>query len=494
MTVPGALAEDASLPAVLDRLAGWSPGEEDLEAAWLRVADAACAVRLGSTLAEWGSARRALARDSGATASPGGRGPVAPASGTAVALAACCRITEVDDIELATCTTPGSVVVPAALATLALGGAAASGALADDGVLAAVATGYEVVLAAATLLGGAFAPAAGVWPTRAVAALGAAATATRVLGLTPEIGRHAAALAAGAASAGTSPEPARSWSLGVAVGRGVAAALAAAEGLRGDGALLARWPAGVYGGSHPAQVARVAAALRTGTSAVRRSRLKPYAGARQVLAGSAMLRALVETGEVDPGDVATVLLEVPAAHAGMVDRPLLQVRLDTLASAQYQLAMALEAPHHLDELEHPLPPPAPVAARMGTVHVAGDDGPTAGGGAGEDFPARWGARLELVRDGHGRTRHVATSVPDEDAFGWEDVEGKARRLAAASRGGGASRGGNVSTVDRSTTVGTADGAGLGDVDELLATVRRRDWDRLTAVLVACAVRDDGGVR
>ena len=492
MTTARSRAEAEPLPALLDRLSGWSPEAGDLEAAWLRVADAACAVRFGSSLAAWRSARRAFARDSGAPAPWDGGGPGAPAGGTAAALAACCRITEVDDIELATCTTPGSVVVPAALATLPLAGAAthAPGGPDERGgdrFLAAVASGYEVVVGAAALLGGAFAPGAGVWPSRAVAALGAAATAVAALGLTSEVSRHAVALAAAASFAGTFPEPARSWSLGMAVGCGVGAALAAAEGLRGDVGLLARWPAGRYGEADPAQVALVAGALANGTSAVRRSRLKPYAGARQVLAGSATLRALVEAGEVDPGDVATALLAVPGAHARMVDRPLPEVRLDTLASAQYQLALALDAPRRLDELDHRLPPPASVAARMAAVHVVAEDPRTASapaapaapaaaaarGTAGDGFPARWGARLELVRNGSGRTCHVARSVPGEEAFGWEDVEGKARRLAAANR---------------------ESGIGAGEIDELLATVRRRDWGRLEDALAAGAMCDEGGAR
>ncbi len=468
MTLPARRPATPALEALLVGLARWEPAGEDLDAARSRVADVACAIWLGASLTQWKAARRAYARGTGSVARvlpTGSPEAVTSASDLGAALAACCRITEIDDIELTTCTTPGSVVVPAALVAHARCGAAPDPG--GDRLLAAVATGYEVVLEAASALGGAFAPGAGIWPTRAVAAVGAAATVARALGLPPAAAEDAVALAAGAGYAGSFPEPARSWSLGAAVARGIAAALAASEGLRGDASLLARWPGATY--PIPAQdhATRVGV-LDAGTSAVRRSRLKPYAAARQVLAGSAGLRALVESGEVDPADVVEVLVAVPSLHAGMIDRPSPTVRLDTLASAQFQLATALEAPHRLDELDHAPPSPA-VAARMAAVRVVGDHGHAEGGEHADlGFPARWGARLELAHRGGRRTCHVVDGVPGEEAFTWEDVERKAHRLA------------------------TANGADPADLDELFAMARTDDWSGLVASLAAAVLSEGGG--
>lgn len=451
---PGASEGGATLEVLAQHLAAWTSSAEDIEAARVRVADATVAVRFGGTLATWAAAGRGFARLLGG-ARDGWRscaGETAVVGWDGAILASRCRLTEIDDIELATCTTPGSVVVSTALAVAGMAGCE------GRDFLDAVVLGYEAVVGAAALLGGAFAPSVGTWPTRAVAAVGAAATTVRALGLSPAIQREALALAAGASFVGVSPEPARSWSLGMAVAQGIGAGIAAAEGMRGDARLLARWP-GIACASPPdGSVARVRRSLSAGPSAIRRSRLKPYAAARQVLSGSATLRALVEDGTIDPADVVGVVLVVPALHAAMLDRPTVAQRLDTLASAQYQLAVALEAPSRLDELDHPLPPTSALAARMASVRVEANGSADANeAGA---FPDGWATRLELrMRDGH-TVRHHAPGTPHEEAFEWERVERKARRLAAAN------------------------GLDAGGLERALTLVHNEDWKDLATLLVA----------
>ncbi|MGH9088721.1 MAG: hypothetical protein ACRDYZ_11545, partial [Acidimicrobiales bacterium] len=151
-------ASAASLGELVAGLAHWSPDADGQEAARLRAGDVACAVHLGGSLPQWVAARQAYGRLLGE--GTGG-------CWLGAELASCCRITEIDDIDLRTCTTPGSVAVPAALVFASQGAGTAD-------VLAGIAAGYEVILAAAAALGGAFATAAGTWPTRAAAALGAA--------------------------------------------------------------------------------------------------------------------------------------------------------------------------------------------------------------------------------------------------------------------------------------------------------------------------------
>jgi 2-methylcitrate dehydratase PrpD len=385
-------------------------GEDEREAGRLRLGDAACAVELGSTLTQWRAAARAFGRLADGT--PSGLG-------VAGELAACCRLTEIDDIHLASCTTPGSVTVPAALAAV-LAGASPHGAL--DGIV----VGYAVAAGAGELLGGALLPPGTLWVTRAVAPIAAAATTARSLGLSTEECLDACALAAGVLVDGSLPEPGRAFSLAMAVGAGMEAAAAAAEGMQADRGRMQAWGRGIAGAAGATTAVRPS---RAGGAAVLESRLKPYAGARQVLAASSGLRALVESGEIRPGDVERVEAGVPALHAAMVERRELRHRLDTLASAQYQLSLALETPGRLDELEHELPPPPRVGERMRTIDVVGAEELE------EVFPERWGASL-VLRVAGGEQRVDIGGVPGEEGFGWDELGEKAARLGAANGGAG----------------------------------------------------------
>lgn len=422
----------APLASLAVEIAEWSPDPTALEAARVRAADVAGAVLLGRALPQWAPAARAFRRLLGSSAAGAWWG---------AALASACRITEIDDIDLRTCTTPGSAAVPAALAVT-------GGAVDAPALLAGIAAGYEVLEHAAASLGGAFAPSAGTWPTRAAGPLGAAAAAGRTLGLGPGAMVEAFSLAAGAAVTGVCPEPARAFTFGAAVAQGIAAAVAAAEGLRGDRRMLERWVLAHNRaeGLRPAE---------SGAPAVTRSRCKPYAAARQVLAGSVTLRGLVEAGELDPAAVVSVELGVPPRHAAMVDRPEVRHRLDTLASAQFQLATALVDPGALDALDHPVPPDERVLRQMATVRVVAD------ADLDRDFPERWGARVE-VEHRHGRVRQVVDAVPGEERFGWEELSGKLHRLGAAGDG-----------------EGTAD-----ELAGLLAAARDDRWSEVADVLRA----------
>jgi 2-methylcitrate dehydratase PrpD len=380
------------------------PSRTTREAARLRVADVACAVLLGVDLADWPGAARTFGR------LLDGSGP--GALWRAGAVAACCRHTEIDDIHLASCTTPGAVAVPTALACTQAG---ADPEEALDSVIAA----YEVCVGAGELLGGAYAAAAGTWPTRAVAPIAAAAGVARAFGLDVDGAMEACAIAAGAVVSGVMPEPARAVSLGLAVAAGVAAGVEAAEGMSGDRRLLAQWP--VVAPAPPL----TAPPGHDGGGRITETLLKPYAAARQVLAGSAGLRRLVDDGAVDPATVRRVELSVPPVHAAMVDRPDVRLRLDTLASAQYQLAAALARPAELDRLDHARPPDPELARRMAAVAVRGAEGLDAG------FPARWGARLSLDL-ATGSVVEELAGVPGEAQFDWASLGQKSERLAGAN--------------------------------------------------------------
>jgi 2-methylcitrate dehydratase PrpD len=95
----------------------------------------------------------------------------------ALAMARVSRSSEIDDLNLSTCTTPGAVVIPAVLSAAGL-----DAHISAERVLDAVVVGYEAVVRLGRAIDGPAALFKGVWPTLAAAPLGAAAAVTRVLG------------------------------------------------------------------------------------------------------------------------------------------------------------------------------------------------------------------------------------------------------------------------------------------------------------------------
>jgi 2-methylcitrate dehydratase PrpD len=315
-------------------------------------------------------------------------------------LCATARCSEVDDIDVRSCTTPGAVVVPVALVVAAAHGC--------DGtsVLDAVAAGYEAMVGAGEAIDGPRRLATGVWPTYYGAPLAAAATAARLLELDDERTAHALAIAASRAvgTAGRiAGEPTSRWlTCGCAAADGVVAALAAQAGMLGDLALSgARPPAA----PEPA-VARV--------------EVKPFPGARQ--AQPAVQAALAARDELGAAPVA-IDIAVPEAYRAMVDQPAPTARLASLASAQFQVAAALTEPDALFDITRDRPALGPRGqALMAATRVSSDDELTG------RYPLQWGARVRL-RDERGATAQATVLEPDGQPS-WDDLVAKHVRLGA----------------------------------------------------------------
>ncbi len=390
------------LEPLIDQLAAAEPASAELAAADRRAFDLAMAVSLGATIDHWPAVRRIIGRAAGQ-----------PGQGAALAmtLATCSRATEVDDIHLRSCTTPGSVVVPAALACATLGAPAGR-------VRAAIVSGYEAVVSLGELLGGPALLAQGIWPTRAVAPVGAALTAAAALGLGAAETRAAAALAAGARLTGVLPEPGRELSAGLAVFAGVTSAIAAAEGVRGSARLLADWPLVASAG----QLAAALPASGRGRAAVLDTCVKPFCSARQALAATALLRGVAAAEPELSTRVRAVTVGVPGQHVAMVDRRQIASRLDAITSLPFSIALALDAPGSLDDVRR-LTRPADGRSRqlMDCVTVVADGDMQAA------FPARWGASVRMILPDGERTWRV-DGVPGERDNSWAALEEKAGRL------------------------------------------------------------------
>ena len=318
------------------------------------------------------------------------------------AVAAIVRLSECDDIHLASCVTPGAVVIPVALAF--------SGSRGEDEFNHAVAAGYTAGLRLGMGIGGAKALAGGVWPTLLAAPLMAAVTASCLSGHGADRLAHAMALAlAGVSGRLGRPRgaPSGRWFLlGEAVSRGLRASEAAGHGFRGDLTLLSKpWLAaqaghdavdlGAFDSSAPASISDVG--------------YKPFPLARQGANAVVAFQTLLSKG-LDPQRIRTIEVFVPAMNVALLNRPVLDNdRLSRLSNIGFQLACASLAPEMLYDVERASRPAAPILefARRVTVTAASD--------LEEHLPHRWAARVVVNTDGGRLEETVIGTGFDHDA-------------------------------------------------------------------------------
>lgn len=318
------------------------------------------------------------------------------------AVAAIARLSECDDIHLASCVTPGAVVVPVALA---LGGNRS-----EDDFNPAVAAGYAAGLRLGMAIGGARALARGVWPTLLAAPLMAAVTASCLHGHDRDQLAHAMALAL-AGTSGRLGRPAgtrsgRWFLLGEAVSKGLRASEAAGCGFRGDLSLLSElWLAaqaghdaidfGAFASSSPASIKDVG--------------YKPFPIARQGANAVVALQNLLSKGLV-PQSIGAVEVFVPAMNVALLNRPVLDDdRLSRLSNIGFQLACAALAPEMLYDPERAGRPADPILEFAGRVSVSPASDLEA------YLPHRWATRV-VVNTGSERLEETVIGTGfDHDA-------------------------------------------------------------------------------
>ncbi|MBN3849172.1 MmgE/PrpD family protein [Paraburkholderia sp. Ac-20342] len=400
----------------IEELAGFAASassEPHREAIGLQLADSAIALLAGAASAEGQAVRRFVADTDG--------GPLAACA----SLAATMRLTEVDDIHRSSAVTPSAIVLPAAL-TLRMSFAreAVPSRFAD-----ALFVGEELSIRLALALGGVSLLTRGGWPSYMVAPFGAAATAGRLLGLTPERMRHALALAAAQTpppiGRATGHRPGRWLLFGQAVRAGCVAALAAADGIDGDVALLNDAWLGRIGG----EAANAAWLARKDSDAPARESIsvKPHCAAKQALAAVHGLQALLADG-LDPAAIEAVEVRVPSAYAAMLDRePPEAGRLASLVSVRGQLALTALQPASLDDVARDgLRWTADLADFAARVRVMAD--PSLDG----LYPAKWPARVSVRAGASTHELTVADSAGDPALrFGMDELAGKATRMLGA---------------------------------------------------------------
>jgi 2-methylcitrate dehydratase PrpD len=338
-------------------------------------------------------------------------------------LCALTRMTEIDDIHLASMTTPGSIVIPGALVIAAGQPRQDAGALAE-----AIAAGYEAMIRLGLALDGPTILYRGIWPTYFAAPIGIAAVATRLLGLDAAQTAHALALALTYAAPGVghhnAPTTARWISAGQAARNGLAAAQAAQAGFTADVALL---DGGFFPGVY--NITPNLAAFTGGfgeRDLIAELSFKPWCAARQAMAATQALMEIIAEG-VAPDSIVGVKASVVPPHRKMIDHGVMPGdRASYLTSVQYNMAVAALAPQLADALS-PSPEAVPEAVHelVRKITVEPDDALLA------DYPRMWPAHVSVTTASGMREKRV-TAVPGDPArpFNADDVAAKFRRFIA----------------------------------------------------------------
>jgi 2-methylcitrate dehydratase PrpD len=364
------------------------------------------------------------------------------------------RLTEIDDIHMASCTTPSSVVVPTCLTMIA------SAEKPDtDSFAQALYAGYEIVTRFGAAVDGPEIVYRGIWPTFLAAPLVAAAVTARILGLDAAKTANAFAIALSLTSGalGTPNGQSARWLLlGLAARNGCAAALMADEGYIGDHTLLdGDWLLRTHG------ISCDAATLlrdRPDGDAINSISLKPYCCAKQCVAAIQAFRNVLDQG-VAIEEIATVRVRVPRAYAAMIGhRQAADGRIRRLTSAAYNLAVAAYRPTELsgvsrfDQTTDPR-----IAAFMNCIEVQADDE------LARHFPQRWPARVDVtLKDGKLISSTVLDTAGDPaKPFDAAEALAKFRHLTAAPLAG-------------STTFNLAQ-ACLVSIEQLDALKNLRSW-------------------
>jgi len=304
----------------------------------------------------------------------------------AVAMSAITRLSECDDIHLASCVTPGAIVIPIALAF--------ADDHSEDSITRAISAGCAAGIGLGTAIGGPRALTRGVWPTLAAAPVMAAATTSCLVSGDSERLAHAIALALPYTDVRV-VDPSLRWrQFGSVVSHGMRAAEAAHRGERGN---LDRLP----DDADPAAFESAASIATVG--------FKPFPIARQganaVVAFQHLLAKVGGHCRID-----SIEVFVPSINTTLLNRPVSENdRLSRLCNMGLQIAGAALVPDLLYDPERIARTDVLAFARLVTVTAASD--------LENHWPDRWPARV-VVHAGGERFEETVIRAPfDHDAPG-----------------------------------------------------------------------------
>jgi 2-methylcitrate dehydratase PrpD len=335
--------------------------------------------------------------------------------------AAAARLTEIDDIHLASCTTPSAGIVPVALRL-----AAHFRQFDPDQLADAIWAGTEMTVRLGLAIDGPQVLYRGIWPTYFAAPVGAAAAAARMLGLDEARAAHALSLAFMLVAGGVGRihgAPSGRWFLYAnAVTGGGAAALAARAGHTGDPELLDRsWLADTHGLALDREGLTGALGASSVYSALS---MKPFCSAKQGIAAVEAFRGLLQEG-VRTDAIEKVRVQVPKAYAAMIaTRAVPGARQSTMVSVAHQIALAALAPQRLYDVDRSTPQPdAAVADLSAKIEVVPDVTLE------QFYPRHWPAEVEVDAGGKTFRRRVVAAAGDpEHPLDRDALDDKAHRV------------------------------------------------------------------
>lgn len=313
------------------------------------------------------------------------------------------RLTEIDDIHLSSCTTPGSVIIPTALTLYSNFKVDLSLKSFTDAVI----VGYDLMTRLGKAIKGTELLYRGIWPTYFCAAFGTAATSARMLGLSERETVHALALALNLSTGGISrgnEMPFRWFTLGYAARSGCMASLIAANGFTGNSQMLeGNWFEQTYG--IEADTSALVDDLGRG-GILKRVSMKPFCSAKQVIPSIYGFTKLLDQG-ISLDEIQEVNLFVPLPFVSMIkNRP--TNRLSSLTSAPYQLAVAAYHPNGLYDISrNKILNSEEIRSFMDKVHVIGDSALLS------YYPEKWPTRIEIKTSSHGIASEMVTDSPGD---------------------------------------------------------------------------------
>jgi 2-methylcitrate dehydratase PrpD len=351
--------------------------------------------------------------------------------GDLVSTTAAIRSSEIDDIHLTSCTTPGSVIVPTCLAL---------GLPTVKALFAAMAAGYELLIRLGRAINGPVVLRKRVWPTYFAAPLGSAAAASRAYGLnvqkTAGALSTALTLSVGTSSPARSSDASRWFTLGAAAANGFLAATNARDGSVGPDDLLETH----FGRIGGVRISRKFLLEDLGrTYLLDEVGLKPFPTARQALAAIEASRELVCSEGIDVASIQEIVVEVPESQLWVIDHPEPpQDRMASIVGVQYQIALALLEPACLSDMRRS--PPVvneQIRALMAKVVVRRAKALET------HYPAAWPAQVTIKVKGRRLRRTVFHPRGDaSNPLGWADLARKYNGAAVLNQ---------VKRLDRSET-------------------------------------------
>ena len=302
------------------------------------------------------------------------------------------RLTELDDIHLASCTTPSSVAVPVALLL-------AQHLREDDPdrIASAIWVGTELMTRIGEALRGPEILYRGIWPSYFAAPVAAAATAARMTGLDQQHTAQALSLGLMLAAGGIGRfpgAPTGRWFLfASAVSAGINAAAAAGGGYCGDDGLLdGDWIETTHG--LPCDMSRLTEGIGT-RSVYQDLSQKPFCSAKQSIAAVEAFQTIAAGENLDLDRIKKITVSVPAAYAQMVAQQARNnARSSLMVSASYQIALAAVDPDRLYEIDRWQVANNPMIQKLiSKITVVPEPA------LNEFYPRHWPAEVEITMPG-----------------------------------------------------------------------------------------------